>query len=342
MKYFMILLALFAMVATAQEQPTYYTITNDETGEIRMVEVTQLTNEMTSYEESAKANGAYYDADGYLVIPLPPEEQELQRLQAALEAEREASREDGNGNYSWKQTWGNSTFGAEAYITIVNTGSKDTLTYSGAAGVKAMVFSKEFKVVELSSDCSADTGVGQGQSPTANGTTKVIFLNQVVYEKENPKLEYEWKKDDLTIFTFKKQFMVGPIPVYVSATFKGSYGVKFTAMASVGGIVGAVKPYGGIDFIFAAAAGISGVLSVGVEGELRLIYLEIRAAASITLSSLNSFLVRGRINADLKSLSGTVRVFVELLFKKFKITIATWNGIEKSWTLWDYNKTFTF
>ncbi|NUM34459.1 MAG: hypothetical protein HUU50_07935 [Candidatus Brocadiae bacterium] len=344
MRYLVILLALVSLVGQgfSQEQATYYTITNHETGEIRMVSETDLTQEIETFNQSAVNNGAYYDEEGYLVIPWDSEERELARLQEELNKEQETVREDGNASHSWRQKWGNSTFGAEAYIEINNVGSKDTLSYSGAAGVKAMVFSKEFKIVELTSDCTADTGVGEGNSPTANGSTKVIFLNKVVYEKENPKLEYEWKEDDLTIFQFKKQFMVGPIPVNVTAILKGQYGFKFTAMAAVGGIVASAKPFGGIDFAFEAAAGISGVLSVGVGGELRLIYLEIRAAASITLSSLSSFLVRGRISADLKSLSGKVYVYVELLFKKWKLTIAEWKGIEKSWTLWDYNRTFTF
>ncbi len=344
MRYLIILLALVALVGQgfSQEQATYYTITDQETGEIRMVSETDLNQEMDTFHQSALNNGAYYDEQGYLVIPLPKEEQELALMQEELNAQMMEESRDGDGSFSWRQKWGNSTFGAEAYIEIVNGGSQESLSYSGAAGVKAMVFSKEFKIVELSSDCTADTGVGEGNSPTANGSTKVIFLNKVVYEKTNPKLEYEWKQDDLTIFQFKKQFMVGPVPVNVTAILKGMYGFKFTAMAAVGGIVASAKPYGGIDFAFEAAAGISGVLSVGVGGELRLIYLEIRAAASVTLSSLSSFLIRGRISADLQSLSGKVYVYVELLFKKWKLTIAEWKGIEKSWNLWTYDKTFEF
>jgi len=345
MRYMIILLALVAFVGQGfsqeQQQPTYYTITNDETGEIRIITETDLNQEMESYSQNAINNGAYYDEEGYLVIPFDREEQELARLQEELNSQsQEPSRED--GSFSWRQKWGNSTFGAEAYIEIVNAGSQESLSYSGAAGVKAMVFSKEFKIVELSSDCTADTGKGQGNTPTANGSTKVIFLNKVVYEKTNPKLEYEWKQDDLTIFQFKKQFMVGPVPVNVTAKLTGMYGFKFTAMAAVGAIIGSAKPYGGIDFAFEAAAGISGVLSVGVGGELRLIYLEIRAAASISLSGPTSFLIRGMITADLKSLSGKVYVYVELLFKKWKITIAEWSGIEKTWELWNYSKNFTF
>lgn len=320
MRYIVILLALFALVGQgfSQEQATYYTITDNETGEIRMVLEQDLAQEMENFSQTALNNGAYYDAEGYLVIPFDSEEKEFARLQEELNNQMMETTSDGNASHSWRQKWGNNTFGAEAYIEIINAGSQETLSYSGAAGIKAMIFSKEFKIVELSSDCTADTGAGEGNSPSANGTTKVIFLDKVVYNETNPKLEYEWKQDDLTIFKFTKQFMVGPVPVNVSAILTGMYGFKFTAMAAVGGIVASAKPYGGIDFAFEAAAGISGVLSVGVGGQLRLIYLEIRAAASVTLSSLNSFLIRGRISADLQSLSGKVYVYVELLFKKIQ------------------------
>jgi len=343
MKYVIILLALIALSGQgfSQQNEPYYTIKNPQTGETRIISHTHFLQEMNAFKESALENGAYYDKEGYLVIPSRKEKKEIASLQKNLSKEMQSSTHEGQNCY-WREQWGDNDFGAEAYIEIANDGTRDTFHYSGTAGVKGMIFSNELKILELTSDCTADTGAGEGNSPDTNGTTKVILFGKVVYSKTNPKLEYEYKQEDLTIFKYSQLFFVGPVPVTVSAGLSGGYGFKVNASACLGAVASVIKTFGEIDFYFSAEVGFHGVIGFGVEGNLRLIYLEILGKSSIYLASFESFMIEGKVDIDFRSLDGCVDVFVELLTGKYKINIAEWEGIVTSWPLWSYKRKHSF
>lgn len=344
MKYFLIFVAMIAMVGQGFAQDdVYVTITNGD--EVRQITMTQFNQELEAYENDVKVtNGAYTDDAGYLVVPLTKEQMDLQNLQMEQykqEMESRESRGEG-GDFSWSQQWGNDTFGAEAYVNISNGGTGTDLSYSGAAGVKGMIFGNEAKLVEISSNCSAGTGV-HGGTAQASGHTTVIFLGQTIYDNDSPKFEKSWTTGDLTIFSYEQVFMVGPIPITLKATLTGRAGFSVALSGCIGGIMGAVRPDADADFAFSAAVGVGGVLSFGVEGELQLIRVEIPASAGVTLASLTSIRVRVKVEYSLKCLSGKVSLFVEIPFKKFKKTIAEWPPvIEYTGTWYDYDHTFEF
>lgn len=243
--------------------------------------------------------------------------------------------------YTRTERFGNSTFGAgyylNAYITAT-TGSPKKLEGLADGRVYGKAFGYERTVTR-------GRAYIRGQSGNSTGSMTLYAMGQAVWSRNlvasfssNP---VNWSRK---FFSVKRWFTVGPVPVLVTARLNG--GIKVDVYGSVGATVASMtlKPGGWAQINASASVNIV-VAAVGVSSNLTLVNVTLPAVASLSWPSCT---LTWKLKADLslKSMSGTVWVWAKLRFifytKTYKVTIASWGGIYRAYTLKNIYGSFRF
>jgi hypothetical protein len=316
----------------------------------------ELKREMKHYQvEKENANGAYEEqvAAGKtnLVIPVAPEtvqamerqEELFQQAAVTFEgADISESRGDAEFKIGYNQQWGKKeTFAAyiDALLKIYGSQAYRSLDAHCYAG--GYVFNYHARALEF------NMAMRSGDNPSAHtelkifGKSKFSYSGTTVYKKV-----YFQDEVGKTV-----RFFIGPVPVSVKGSIGGSAGFDAGVTVFGTGIQGSLTPaitsYGkadaGVDLWFVKA---------GVEGSLVLVNDNLPATVTAQLvDNAKALELALKVVNNLKALSGNVVVFVKVKefwkfwkdsWKKYSMTLFSWNGYQKSWVLIDKSTKINF
>jgi hypothetical protein len=245
-------------------------------------------------------------------------------------------------NYHRSEGFGNSLFGASYVID-----ASITATPATADQAKRVDAYADGKVLATAFSYSKEIVRGraqiQGQQGGANSGNAALFaMGQQIWSGN---LYYEFSTTPInwsrTFFSASKTFMVGPVPITVKASISG--GVKLTISGQIGPTVAKLSADpGGWASVTASASVNIIVAKFGVEGYLTLINVTLPSYGELfwPVCSLD-WTLRSVLN--LNTISGNLKLFAQINFlffkKKWDVTIATWSGITRNWTLLNINGT---
>lgn len=162
---------------------------------------------------------------------------------------------------------------------------------------------------------------------------------------------------DRKITLVAQPFMIGPIPVTVSAGIAGRIGINLSmnlttnrlcngARADFLSLMGHVDPYAELDAWAAAEVGIPGLASVGVEVTLAVFHAHLPFDSRLSLSFDGTAAARATLSGtvglglDLRTLDGRVDGTVSFVFIPVRYELFRWSGLhyqprlfDGSWTL---------
>ena len=228
--------------------------------------------------------------------------------------------------------------------------------------IDAALFNLELPIVNFAADYSV------------NPRQKYVDLDVFGTELENTQLDGECgspaRHSDCStrgahVFTFERSpsagdsfeqdatFVILGVPVTVSGGLAGEFGVQVvfeaefaagfgaggTCAGAAGSVSASVTPYAEAAVTASAGLGFGG-LSAGVRGRVTVIEVRVPATASIGASvdvggalAEMSFQTQGDVL--LESLNGYLELYAEAGPLDASIEICDWDGIDKSWNLWD-------
>jgi hypothetical protein len=363
MKKFTLLLVLFLFVgfSFAQEEPIYDAdtvlyITTEEG--VRVVTTEEMWGDFDNYEAQSKIdNNAHTSqenmgiedgetAEEHFVVPmLNTEASELQKQAqefTANTADYVPSEGDSRGDdmqSGYNKSWGIPSI-FEAYIDaiVMITGGTEDRTFHAHFIAGGKVFSKDMKALELNADMANNSS-----SPTASASCKVF--GQTIWQSNEIKLyiNKSWSKEK----SWTWRFMIGPIPVSVTATVGGTLG--FSARLQLSdegyGITGLLLP--NVNLYGKASAQVDIVIAkAGVEGEIVFLDNHLYISASVLFIPTNTVKFLLQITNNLVALKGKITIFAAIRkpwggWKKFSKVLFEWAGITKNWTIFDASKTIT-
>ncbi|MET0402623.1 MAG: hypothetical protein ABW123_09480 [Cystobacter sp.] len=243
-----------------------------------------------------------------------------------------------NKTYTRIERFGNSVFGAGYSINASITA--DTATTNRDKKVDALAegkvfgtaFSYEKDLVLARVNVSGQQG-GDNSGKAALYAVGQELWSTNLYATYSP-APIDWSR---TFFSATKRFVVGPVPISVKASLAG--GVKLAVTGQIGPTVAKLSAIpGGWANVNASAAVDVIILAFGLEGALSLINATLPSSGEIfwPVCSLDWKL---KSNLDLNTLSGTLKLYAKLkiLFikKTWRVTIASWSGISRNWSLLD-------
>ncbi|WPB82387.1 hypothetical protein KYC5002_25120 [Archangium violaceum] len=239
-------------------------------------------------------------------------------------------------SFNRDEKFGSSLFGGGYYLNAYIKAT--TATTSAPKKVEALgegyVYGKAFNVEKELVRGRAFISGQQGGSNT--GTAALYALGQQVWSAN---LTYTFSPAPInwsrTFFSVSKTFMIGPVPVTVSASLSG--GVRLSVTGEITPTVARLTVNAGGFANVSASAGINIVIaSFGVSCDLRLVNVNLPTTGELfwPLCSLDWKL---KSDLQLNYLAGTLQGFVKvkiLFFKKtWKVTIASWPGFTKNISL---------
>ncbi len=144
-------------------------------------------------------------------------------------------------------------------------------------------------------------------------------------------------------FSAKRTFMVGPVPLGVTATITGEAGLDLgVSLTCPAGVKLEATPYTKLHVD--ASAGVNVVVaSFGVQGSLNLINVSLpRTAAFEWDAARNCPKAMFSVNRTITTLDGTMGLFaqVKVLFfkKRWDVTLARWNGMRWNDSIVNWNR----
>lgn len=243
-----------------------------------------------------------------------------------------------NKTYTRIERFGNSVFGGGYSLNATVTA--DTATTNREKKVDAVA---EGKVFGTAFSYEKELVLGRAnvsgqQGGNNSGTAALYAMGQQIwstnlYATYSP-TPINWSR---TFFDVTKRFMVGPVPISVKASLAG--GVKLAVTGQIGPTVAKLSAIpGGWANVNASAAVDVIIVAFGLEGALSLINASLPSSGEVfwPVCTLDWKL---KSNLDLNVLSGTLKLFakVKILFikKTWWVTIASWSGITRNWSLLD-------
>ena len=245
-----------------------------------------------------------------------------------------------NKSYSRAESFGNSMFGAgyslEASITSTDATRTTAKQVDAFAEGKVVgtVFSTQKEIVR-------GRAVIHGQEGGSNtGSAAVFAMGQQIWSTN---LNYSFSVTPInwsrTFFSVSKYFMVGPVPINVTASLSG--GVKITVSGEISPTVARlnVTPGGWANANASASVSIV-VASFGVQGSLVIINVTLPASGELfwPFCSINWKL---KTDLGLNTLAGNLDLFAKINFiffsKTWTVNIARWNGLTYNWNLLNIN-----
>ena len=243
------------------------------------------------------------------------------------------------GNFSkvWSKSanYGNSTFGsgylgkftmgavaglgandklsAEAY------GKADVTVFGGTKGIEAKAYAQ---VQNTAFSYNAYFKAAGSTLWSPSGTTNLTIAKS-------------WSK---TLVNASTLIWIGPVPVTLSASGKGTMGITGSLGYTAAALSATAKPYGNLTASATAAINLV-VASAGVTANLTLINAAVPAVASMKLLGSNQFQYTVDVDAQISSLSGNVQAWAKVWYvfgsKKWTTTIASWSGLTATYPIVD-------
>lgn len=337
MKKFLLLLLLcaIAMPVWAQEEQeiTPETVIYIQDGDvIRVMTVEEVQGELDNYDDYLKTDSYAYEDNGTLYIPMHPDEVAALKAQKEIDAfEDEYGTRGESFSKEYKEEWGiQSKF--SAYIDAAMSVSGDELTRALHAHFYAggYVFGKDFRVLAVDANME-----NNDHHPSASASLKVLGSTVWSAEKE---LYKEWTWDYDPLFKHTWRFMVGPVPVSVTASISGQLRLYLgLELYEDGlGIAGNVTPGATLSGAVDACVDIL-IFKVGVEGSIEFIKVDMPFVPYVTYIPEVGIVIGLKIKLRLEALKGQISIIVEVnLFlkkKKWTFKLWDWDGIKKEYIL---------
>jgi len=339
MKKFLLLLLLcaIAMPVWAQEEQeiTPETVIYIQDGDvIRVMTVEEVQGELDTYDDTLKTNSYAYEENGTLYIPMHPDDVAALKAQESIDAYEEEYETRGESfSKEYKEEWGiKKYFSAfiDAAMTVEGDASNRALNGHFYAG--GYVFTKEFRILEFDANMANNE-----HQPSAHASLKV--LGATVWSVDQD-LYWTWTKKWDPLFEHTWRFMVGPIPVSVTASISGELRLYLgLELYEEGiGLAGLLKPGATLSGAVDACVDIL-IVKVGVEGSIEFIKVDMPFTVYATYMPESGVMIGLRIDLFLEALKGKISIIVEInLFlkkKKWTFKLWDWNGIKKEYTLYD-------
>jgi hypothetical protein len=237
---------------------------------------------------------------------------------------------------SWSEDYGNDRFGAEIEVSSsvaaghINIAAADYLSSSAELEATATLFGRT-RTVALARGEAVRSAAGE------NGSTGAFTLTVQVMGSDIAVPSYGANSSDTnawnrTFFSKSETFMLGPIPLTVEGSVDGTIGVTHDADAPVSSfsLDTTVEPFCELDADVALGVGITGVVAAGVSGHLNVLDVSVPTTASIEQAI---YTAQGRTldwsldsDVDVTTLSGSISLWVELLWERYSRRIANWSG----------------
>lgn len=256
----------------------------------------------------------------------------------SIDFDKTLSTGDDFGNNTWGAGY---EVGASISARSANLAGTDgdLLEADGYAKATATVFGKKKTIAYVVGELSSEYGEAIG------GSVNVYVLGSNIYNhgvSHTLAFDKSWSR---TFFSASQTYMVGPVPISVSASVSGELGFQLTGGLTTHGIQAEFEPFAGADVAASAGVGISGVASAGVTGELELVRISLPMTAELDVSQvvLSRRLTWG-LSVDLvfEALAGKLKVYAELLWARYEKTIASWSGTSWTTSLYDNGGTFRY
>lgn len=261
-----------------------------------------------------------------------------------------------NGNADIKAGYGLSTAANYHY--------GDDLCESMVAGLEAMGSSEEL-IESFASTCAA-TSPGLSINATGSAATKVKFfgtqkcianigtmatmsehgaathffiksLGATLYTSFGEDVDgVEFTDDEFISETFyekEKRFVVGVVPMSITAAAVGRIGGTVAVSADSDGLSASVTPETGIDAVVTAAALDVEVAEFGVLGSLELVTLQTPFEANVEIDSNDEIVWNVNFDTVISTMSGYIAVYVDSIFGGAELEIGSWDG-------WSWNQTW--
>lgn len=223
----------------------------------------------------------------------------------------------GNDNFNARYHWHGST-GAGTVSNWHDACANQWLTTA------ATIFGSDQTLFEVEAH-----GGGYSASDTNKGVDsylRITMADKVIHESFEDDAVYD-KSYSKTFFTASDTFMVGPVPVTVTASIRGGvragaeahgHSNKYLGNAGTWLIDGTAKLYGGADAKahLSAFAGVPGVLGVGVSSTIGLIDVSVTPETYSRnvgpLANGNAITAKNRMPFTITSLDGKVEVWAQV------------------------------
>ncbi|MDC0707157.1 hypothetical protein POL68_01625 [Stigmatella sp. ncwal1] len=244
-----------------------------------------------------------------------------------------------NSAYSTGDRFGNDLFGAAYNIAAhlrVERVLGGTKFDSRAEGVvSATAFSARRDIVRAYAYLTTTPTTG-------NGEAAIFLMGNAAWSQNFASQRSHTKKIDRHFFRSQKVFMVGPVPVRVTASLDGHASMNVTANWGTLGSSLSATPKGAVDAN--ASAGVDvGIAAMGISGNLRLIEVSFPVTSQITVNNFNQLPWGIKVNREIKTLNGRISLYAIVRFiffsKRWDLTIASWSGFTSSTNLFTANGT---
>jgi hypothetical protein len=247
---------------------------------------------------------------------------------------------------AWEVGWrkskvlGNDNFGAGVFLTAVIGAIPGVPAYAGpddvmvpAVGDKmyaeaslrapVTVFGHSADVVHVLAETDAEYG------KAANAHTLVIIGGIILHEQTSHQslaVTKTWQRD---LLSANATFMFGPVPASMSAKlrggigFTGNVGPKVTVAGT--GVAADTTPWLNVTGTASLAIGAPG-LEAGIEGQLELIDVSVPSKGSLIMDSSGTISWGLDSELTLRTLSGSLSAYVEVLNKRWRRTLVNFQG----------------
>lgn len=233
--------------------------------------------------------------------------------------------------YSYETTEGNSTFGVSFDNSMTADGGTTKKVTSGT-GMDVTIFGIETALYDAT---LYNQQLSSTTSLTGGGVT-VLGVSQ--------SLSFSLSKD---FFSKTQNYMVGIVPVVVTASASGSLGLTFEQ----GGTQLSVRPYAGLYATLKAGVGAgtdAAGVSAGLKGELTLLAVSLPIVMSVYPDSAGNWRFNVTGSLVIETLGGVIALYAEAYVKVLGITASveyskslfSWTGLEWTKTLFSSDLAF--
>ena len=243
------------------------------------------------------------------------------------------------GNFSkvWSKSanYGNSTFGS-GYLgkftlgAVAGAGANDKLSAEAYGKADVTVFSLTKGIEAKAYAQVQNTAFSYNAYFKAAGSTLWSPSGTT-----NLTIAKSWSQ---TLVNASTLIWIGPVPVTLSASGKGTMGITGSLGYTAAALSATAKPYGNLTASATAAINLV-VASAGVTANLTLINAAVPAVASMKLLGSNQFQYTVDVDAQISSLSGNVQAWAKVWYvfgsKKWTTTIASWSGVTATYPIVD-------
>ncbi len=254
----------------------------------------------------------------------------------AAELSWEGGEDSIHQSESWSEDYGNDRFGAEISVSSavsaghIDIAAADYLSSSAELEASATLFGRTRTVALARGEAVRSASGENGSTGAFNLTVQVMGVDVAVPSYgANSSATNDWNR---TFFSKSETFMLGPIPLTVEGSIDGSIGITHDADAPAASFAleTTVEPFCELDADVALGVGISGVVAAGVSGHLNVLDVSVPTTAAIEQAI---YTAQGRTidwslesDVDVTTLSGSISLWVELLWERYSRRIANWSG----------------